>query len=264
MLCGHEPSGWTWSGPRERPVTIEVAVVGLVAVVVGSVLKSISGIGLPIVTIPLISYVADLETAVAVTALPNLALNTGLAWRERSHLPGTRDLFRLGLSGFVGSVIGTVVLVSVSERPLILLLLLVVVIYAINYSVNPEFSISKDRSRRYSPAVGFVAGVLQGAISISAPILVPWIHGFRLDRGPHILSVTLLFAAAGLAQVPTLVLSDGMTGRWTIALVACVPAMATIPIGSRLRLSLSSSAFDRLIVITLVVSVVGLVARSYL
>lgn len=244
-------------------MSVEVAVVALVAVVAGSLLKSISGIGLPIITIPLISYVADLETAVAVTAVPNLALNAGLAWRERRSLPDTRDLLTLGGFGFGGAILGTLVLVSVPEDPLILLLLVVVLAYATLFFTDPGFSLDQTQSRRFAPLVGAVAGTLQGTIGISGPILVPWVHSYRLPRSPHILSVTALFAAAGVAQVPTLVVSEKMAGRWTVALIACIPALATIPVGARLRQALSSRAFDRLVVATLVASVVVLAVRAY-
>ena len=64
----------------------------LCAVVVGAVLKSVTGMGLPIIGIPIISLVVGVEDAVVVIALPNLVLNAALMFRERSHLTETRDL----------------------------------------------------------------------------------------------------------------------------------------------------------------------------
>ncbi|MEM7273810.1 MAG: sulfite exporter TauE/SafE family protein [Actinomycetota bacterium] len=244
-------------------MTVEIAVVALVSVVVGAVLKSISGVGMPIVTIPAIAYVADIETAIAITALPNLALNGALAWQERAWLPETRDLVALGVTGFVGAVVGTLILVSVPEEPLIALLVAVVVVYAALFFRNPELRVGPERSRRLAPPVGMVSGLLQGSVGISAPVLASWIHSYRLPRNAQILSVTGLFAVAGLAQLPTLALSGELTGRWTVAALACVPALATIPVGTRLRQALSSDGFDRLVVLTLVASVVGLGIRTF-
>lgn len=241
----------------------EVVVVALVAVVAGSLLKSISGVGLPLVTIPAITAAADLETAMAVTVVPNLALNAALTWRERAGLAGSRDLPALAVTGFVGAVIGTMVLVSVPERPLIILLVVVVALYAITFLTRPDFRIEPGVASRLAPGVGSMAGLLQGSVGISAPVLVPWVHSYRLSRQSQIFSATALFAVAGLAQVPTLVASGEMTGNWTVAVLACIPALATIPFGARLRDRLSSVAFDRFVVATLVASVIGLAIRTF-
>lgn len=244
-------------------MTVEVALVTLVAVVIGSLLKSISGLGLPLVTIPAVSYVADIETAVAVTAVPNLALNGALAWIERASHTETRDLPVLCITGFVGAVVGTIVLVSVPEEPLIGLLIVVVVVYAITFFVNPEFRVDPRRARQLAPVVGTTAGAMQGAVGISGPIVASWIHSYRLSRNAYIFSVTLLFAVAGAAQIPTLVLSGRMDGLWAVAVLACLPALATIPVGGRLRDRFSSAGFDRFVVLTLAASVVGLGIRTF-
>ncbi|MGI9623600.1 MAG: sulfite exporter TauE/SafE family protein [Acidimicrobiales bacterium] len=244
-------------------MSAEEAVVALLAIVVGSLLKSISGFGLPLVAIPAISFVADIETAVAAVALPNLALNFVLAWRERDHYGETRDLPVLGATGFVGAIAGTIILVSVPSEPLIALLVVVVTAYAFMFFKAPDFRIGPARSQQLSPYIGTTAGAMQGAIGISGPIVVAWIHSYRLPRGANILSVTALFSLASLAQVPTLAISNQMRGLWAVALIGCVPAVATVPLGARLRESLSSEGFDRFVVITLTVAVLGLAIRTF-
>jgi uncharacterized membrane protein YfcA len=244
-------------------MSAEEVVVALLAVVAGSMLKSISGFGLPLVTVPVISYFADIETAVAVTAVPNVILNGALAWRERAHIGETRDLVRFGGAGFVGAVVGTVALVSVPDSALVALLLVVVLAYATIFFTNPEFRIEPERARRLAPAVGAVAGTMQGAVGISGPIVGSWIHAYRLPRNAHILSVTALFAVAGAAQVPALAANGAMDGVWPLSIVACGPALATIPVGARLRNAVSSSTFDRIVVVTLTASTLGLAIRTF-
>ncbi len=235
----------------------------MVSVLIGSVLKSTSGIGMPFVTIPAISYVASIETAVVVGALPNLALNLALVWAQRSHWNETRDLARLSAFAFVGGAVGTFLLVSLPERPLIAVLILVVLAYVLLSVVSPTFSVGPKQSYRLAPLVGSAAGVMQGAVGISGPIVVSWIQSMRLERDAQILAVTTLFAVAGISQFPVLVASGELTGLWIITLVACVPALATIPLGSRIRNRLSSVAFDRFVLGLLLFSAVGLALRTF-
>lgn len=245
-------------------MTLDVAVVVLLAVLAGSLLKSISGVGLPLVTMPVVTWVADLETAVAVTAVPNLVLNLVLAARERSSWPETRDLPVMAVTGIVGGAAGTLLLISLPEEPLIALLVLVVVVYAVLFVIDPDLAIAPATARRWAPFVGLWAGVMQGAVGISGPIVASWIHSYRLVRNAYVLSVTLLFAAAGLAQIPALLYSGRMTGLWTVSMLACIPALATVPLGNRLRSAFSSDGFDRFVVLTLVASAIGLGLRSFL
>lgn len=243
-------------------MTPETIAVALVAVVAGALLKSISGVGLPLVMIPAITLVADVETAVAVTTVPNLALNLTLAAREREARHETRDLPILATAGFIGAILGTLVLVSVPERALIAALCVVVLVYVVTFFAKPDLHPSPETARRLSPGVGLAAGAMQGAVGISGPIVAAWIHGYRLPRHAHIFSVTTLFAAAGAAQLPTLVASGRMDGLWSVSLLACVPALATVPVGRRLRDALSTDGFDRLVVMVIGASAIGLAARN--
>lgn len=239
------------------------AAIAVAAVLVGSLLKSISGLGLPLVSIPAISYVAGIDDAVAVTALPNLVLNAALAWRVRSSWGSTRDLPVLGGFGFLGAIAGTVLLVSLPEEPLIALLVAVVAAYVVVYFVSPTFSVGPVRSRRLAPLVGSSAGAMQGAVGISGPVVASWIHSYRLERDANILSVTFLFTLASIAQLPALAIGGKMVGLWWVSALACIPALAVIPLGSHLRGRLSSTGFERFVIAMLAAGVIGLAIRTF-
>lgn len=245
-------------------LTTQELLVAVIALAIGSLLKSISGLGLPLVTIPAISYVADIETAVAITAVPNLALNGALAFRGRASWPDTRDLPILGLTGLAGAVVGTIALVSVPERALVALLVVVVLAYAVTFFTTPEFTIEPARARRLAPAVGLAGGAMQGAVGISAPIFASWVHAQRLPRNAMVLAVTTLFAMAGAAQLPVLAINGTMDDLWWLSIAGVGPALATIPWGARLRDTVSSTTFDRIVVLTVTGSTLGLAARTFL
>jgi hypothetical protein len=56
----------------------ELAIV-LIAVVVGSVVKAVTAMGLPIIAIPIAALFVDLDAAVVMIAFPNLLANAVLA-----------------------------------------------------------------------------------------------------------------------------------------------------------------------------------------
>lgn len=94
--------------------TAEIVVI-VVAVLAGATIKSVTGLGLPIVAIPIISVVAGPEVAVAVLAIPNAAQNLVLAVRNRRHVHETVALGRLVVAGIGGAALGAFALGVVPE-----------------------------------------------------------------------------------------------------------------------------------------------------
>ena len=196
----------TREGCREqRQVTATELAIVLVAVVIGAIAKAVTGMGLPLIAIPIASLFVDVETAIVVIAFPNVLANATSAAKERHSYPATRDLPTLAIVGVLGAVAGTLLLVNIPETPLVVAVIVAIVAYIVLFFAHPELRTTPERSKQLAPIVGGVAGVFQGAVGISGPIVGSWIHSYRLPRSAHILSVTSLFFITGLAQLVVLV-----------------------------------------------------------
>jgi uncharacterized membrane protein YfcA len=234
----------------------------LIAVIVGAIAKAVTGMGLPIIAIPIAALFVDLEVAVVTIALPNMLANGVLAYRERSHLSETRDLPRLALAGVAGALVGAIAFVSLPQEPLVILLIVAILGYVIIFFAKPDLQVTPERSRRLAPAVGAGAGVFQGAIGISGPIVGSWIHSYRLPRGAHILSVTSLFLVSGTTQFIVLAGSGELAGRMGASLLACIPVLGAIPVGAWLRNRVSARGFDLAVVGMLIASIGALAIKT--
>jgi len=241
----------------------ELAIV-LMAVVIGAIAKAITGMGLPLIAIPIASLFIDVNDAIVVIAFPNVLANAYLAGRERHRYAETRDLPTLAIAGVIGAIGGALLLVNIPEQPLVLAVIVAIVGYVVLFFAHPELRVGPTRSARLAPVVGGVGGVFQGAVGISGPIVGSWIHSYRLPRGAHILSVTSLFFITGLAQLIVLIGSGELSGRVVATLLACIPVFAAIPIGTRLRDSVSVRGFALAIVGMLVVSAFALSIQTFL
>lgn len=239
------------------------ATVILLAVVAGALVKAVTGMGFPLIAVPVISLFVSVETAVVVIALPNVMANGILAWRERSAWPDTRDLPVLLPTSIAGAVLGTILLVSLPERALTISLAVAVLAYIATRLRVPDLVVAPAVSRRLAAPIGFVSGVFQGAIGVSGPVVGSWIHSFGLSREAHVLSVTAMFLFSGFAQLVLLVI-DGQfdRDRTLFALIGIAPAVGLIPLGTRLRDRLSSDGFDRAVLALLAVSAVALIVQS--
>lgn len=233
----------------------------VLAILAGAVVKSVSGMGLPVIAVPLISVVLPLQEAVVVTALPALAVNGVIGWRERSHVDQTRDLPVLAATGVAGAVVGTLLLVHLPEEPVLIALAVIVLAYVALALARPTLELAPRTATRWAPAVGVSAGVMQGATGISGPIAGTWIHAYRLPRDAHVLAVTVLFFMAGVGQTVPLLASGAFDGRWVAALIGVPLALAMIPFGSRVRSRLSGRGFDYVVLAALVLSAVTILVR---
>ena len=70
-------------------MTATQLVIVLVAVIIGSVAKAVTGMGLPVIAIPIAALFVDIDTAVVVIAFPNVLADAFLAFRERAHFHDT-------------------------------------------------------------------------------------------------------------------------------------------------------------------------------
>ena len=242
--------------------TGELAII-VVASLVGSLVKSVTGMGYPLIAIPIVSLFISVEDAVVVIAVPNTAANLLLNVHARAAARETRDLPVLAATAVVGAIVGTLVLVRGPDEPLLLALAATIVVYVVQFVRSPSLTIDPATSRRWSPVAGSAAGFMQGAVGVSGPVVAMWFHGYRLGKDAFVFSVTLLFLVSGAAQA-LLLLATGEfdRDRSVAAALAMVATLAMIPVGTRLRGRLDIATFERLVLALLVVSAVALVARS--
>lgn len=230
----------------------------------GALVKAVTGMGYPIIAVPLISLVLGIEEAVVIVALPNFGANAFLWWEARDAQRETRDLGVLVTFGVVGAVIGTIALVNVPEAPLLVALAAMIVVFVIVFVRHPELEIDHRTARRGAPFVGTLVGLAQGSVGVSGPVVATWIHGYRLPPRAYVRSVTLIFGVTGLAQIVVLVAQGAFTADLLVgAAIATVPVLVATPLGLRLRKALAGPAFEKVVLVVLSVSAVSLLVEAF-
>ncbi|MDF1597661.1 MAG: sulfite exporter TauE/SafE family protein [Acidimicrobiia bacterium] len=219
----------------------------------GAFIKGITGMGLPLIAIPVMAAFLGVEHAVVVIAGPALLTNTWLLWEHRRGAGSLRYLSVLIGTGIIGAVAGTLLLVSVEDRWLSLALAAVILGYAMIFLLRPGFSIPDRVVRVTVGPVGLAAGALQGATGISGPLLATYLHGLRMERSGYVFSITLLFEVLGITQIVTLVSLGSFTAsRLGESALALLPVLVAFPLGVRVSRKLSRKAFEYVVLALLV------------
>lgn len=204
-----------------------------------------------------------MKTAVAVTILPNIAMD-GVQAARRGGLVQT--LGRWGvmlLFGVAGTMVGTHLLVVLPPRVATAVLGSFVLLFvALNVARLP-LRVPPVWERWVAPPVGFVAGLVGGITNVPGTPLVIFFYALAMDKVEFVRSVALSFivykvvqlgavAWYGLLTWPLLAASLGLTA-------VCLGAFAG---GLRVQDRLEQRTFNRVVLAALGLIGVWLLARS--
>lgn len=217
------------------------------ALFVGGVLKGATGIGAPILAVPLLSALYGVPTAVVVFALPNLLTNGFQAWQYRETLAPPGLIWRFAIAGFAGTAAGTVMLVNVRADILLAAMAVGIFLFIGFRLARPNWALSMQTGCRMAAPVGLIGGVMFGAVGLSAPVSVPFLSALRLARAVFVSTISIFFFTLGLMQIPVLLVTGVMTGGLALAsLIAVVPLWLGMPVGAYLARFISARNFDRI------------------
>jgi len=241
-------------------MSIQLLMLVSFALGVGAVVKGATGLGLPIVAMPVLASFLGVPHAIAILALPIIVTNIWQVWQLRESRHRTPFLGPMLLLGAVGIVAGTFLLKILPSSWSSLFLGLMLAGYIALRLFSPSFVLSMDRGRRLAKPVGFVAGTVQGATGLSSPVGVPFIHAMRLSRDDLVFSVSAMFLAFSLVQLFSLIFAGLYEMRFFVeGLLALIPVTLMMPVGNWLGRVISPSAFDKLFIAILALIAANLI-----
>ena len=235
---------------------LQAALIMAAALAAGAVVKGASGMGLPLIALPVLTAAFGLQHAVGLMTIPLIVTNIWQVWRFRAEARSDRLAFMpiFLVTGAVGIGIGTWALTALPERVLVLVLGLLLLAYIGLRVVTPHWSLGAVPARRLAPLTGIGAGILQGATGISSPIGVTFIHAMNLARDAHVFAVSAMFLLFSLVQLPALWAAGVMQPEWLLqGLLALIPIVIFMPVGQWISGKLNRKAFDRMILVFLAV-----------
>ncbi len=222
----------------------------VVALGAGAIAKGATGMGLPLIAVPVLAASLGLPHAISVMTIPLLVTNVWQVWRfrgERSR-PELRFVAPMVVGGAVGIALGTWVLTRLDEGVLSTGLGVVLLGYVALRLLRPDTALGSEGGRRAALPAGLAAGILQGSTGLSSPVVVTFIHAMRLGYAPHVFAVSLVFLMLSAAQLPALVVSGILRADWLLeGLFAMLPVLCFMPVGQWVGTRISRTAFDRLI-----------------
>lgn len=249
--------------PRCNPVSWAALTIIALALGAGALCKGATGVGLPLVALPILAVFLGVHEAVAILTVPIIATNAWQVWRHRDRNGAVGFLLPMALTGAVGVALGTTFLRVVPARGLALTLGVLLAVYIVLRLTRPALAMSEPKARRAAAGTGLLAGALQGASGLSGPVLLSFFHALHLPRESYIFSISLVYSSLSLAHVPALAVAGLYS--WTtlmLGLFALLPVVLLMPVGMWLGRHLSQAVFDRIILVIMAVMSLRLIQQG--
>jgi len=233
---------------------VDLGMLSLVAFAfcIAGFVKGMVGLGLPTVSLGLLSLFVDLPTAMALLVIPSLVTNI---WQAIVGGEFTSLLRRLWLflllavtMVHVGAELFNMIEMALLQRSLGALLLL----YALVALIGKTPQLSSVQERVFSPVCGVINGMLTG---LTGTLFVPgvvFLQAIGLPRDSLVQAMGMLFAAS----TASLGLALYWHGRMPVdvgilSCAALLPALFGMGVGQALRGHLSQKLFRQLFLIAI-------------
>ena len=234
-------------------IELQTLIIVGVAFAMGGILKGATGVGAPLIAVPVMTSFVDIRFAVAVFVVPNLVTNLIQSIIYRRALNNRLFLLILCLSAGLGAFAGSLMLFTASGGALEMVMASLVLFFVAFRLYKPNWQLSMPMAHKLNMPMGFLAGFLQGAFGISAPAALTFLNAIRFERAEFIIIVSVFFMMMSVIQLPTLYYLGLMQAKHLIfGLFALIPLMGFMPVGNFLLHHASPELFDKVILVILV------------
>ena len=211
--------------------------------------QSVTGFGLALVSMPLLTAILGIQTAAPLVALFALVAEAILLITYRTHLD-LRVVWRLAIASVLGVPLGVWALQTVPEEIVLTILGLVVAGYAL-YALL-DFRLPEIKHRVWAYGAGFLAGILGGAYNTSGPPVIIYGHCRAWSPAEFKSNLQGFFALNSIVILVTHFLAGNYTSQvWQSVLVALPAVVLSIAAGVQLSKRIDATAFRRLVLLLL-------------
>ena len=236
----------------------------LFALMVAGFTKGLTGLGLPMVSVPVLANFFGVEQAVMIIIIPVLVTNIWLMIGLRDCYPEVPELRRIIFFGIPGASIGAFLLYYSPEKLLASLLAFWILIYLLISIFRSNLILSQGNRNIIAPYVGFFSGILQSSSGISAPVVASYVDAIKISPKAYVFTVATIFTALSGTHFIILIFLQAYSkivfveGLWAI-----LPTVIFVALGSKVRKFMSPLIFRRIIKALLVIMAIRLIYNNW-
>lgn len=244
------------------PTLANLLFCGLVFLAAG-IVKGVIGIGLPLVSVPLLAGMVSPGVAISLLVVPVFAANFWQARQSGYHREAFRRFWPAFVTLAVGTLIGVYFLTTLDARTVALIIGTLVVLVSVSQIFPLSLTISPRAESWATPLMGLVAGLLGGISSFSGPPFVMYLVALRLLKDQFVGAIAVYYLFASVPLYASLAYYGFLGwGELLFSAGAAVPVLAGILLGQWLRARVPQEAFRRVVLVALMVVGLNLIRQA--
>jgi len=234
------------------------------AVFAGGLAKGISGVALPIVTLSIALNFVEPKVSLALLILPIVLTNIWQAFGNGDVLTPIRRFWLLAIVFLISLYIGSQLITVVETWVLFAAIGVSALVFSSSQLYKPsDVPLSPRAEKIAGPVAGIIGGVMGGMTSLWGPPIMMFLFMLRLDKDMWVRSVTGIYLLGAIPLAIFYVQNGVLAGdMFCLSISACVPSMAGILIGERIRRYINEVLFRKILLIAIFVVGVNMIRRA--
>lgn len=221
------------------------------------------GLGLPLVAVPLLSYLMPVPQAISVMTVPILLTNIYQMFRNEKIVLTLRRFWPAILFLILGIPIGTFGLTVLKMASLDLVLGAVVIAFVLSNLLPQRFTIGPQHERWFGPPVGLVSGVIGGLSSQYGPPIGMYLLALKVPKDTFIATIAVTSEIGGITLLASLMSFHVLHLQGLVhSTLAVIPAFAGLVLGEHARNRFSQETFRKAVLLILIVTAAFLIRRG--
>ncbi len=242
---------------------LELLTIVFATFVLAGMVKGIIGLGLPSVSLAILTATIGLKAAMAALVIPSLVMNIWQASIGGAFLEALRRTWVLIVTAAIGTWFGADILAASDGALLSALLGILLVLYSATSLATPQIVIPPKLEPYLSPPIGIISGIFTG---MTGSFVVPgilYMQAMGLPRDILVQTMGVVFTAATIALAVSLGGHGLLTSELMIVSTASlVPAALGMVLGQKIRIRLSDKRFRQVFFIGLILLGLYIVVRA--
>jgi hypothetical protein len=246
------------------PDTVTLLLFVALAYLFAGTVKGVIGLGLPTVSIGLLSLVMAPAQAAAIMVIPAYATNIWQMLHGPHFRPLLKRLWTLYLASFAGAWATSGILTNEQSGLAATALGVALAAYAIYGLSKARLRVLQSAEWWLSPTVGVATGAVLGATGVFVMPAIPYLQALELDRDELVQAMGISFTVGTVALTAILLLN----GLFVLAvaglsLFAVLPAVVGMVAGRRIRVRIDAALFRKLFFVGMLLLGANLALRSF-
>jgi uncharacterized membrane protein YfcA len=234
-----------------------------IAMVAGGTVKGVVGIGLPLVSLPVMATFIPIPKAIALLLLSSFATSVWQTFRGGLFVPSVKRFWPLLLGMAIGTPISVQMLATFDVKVLYLILGAIVAVFAVLLHRSIVLPVSPRAEPWAAPAVGAASGLVGGLSMLFGPVYAMYLAGLRLGKERFVAVIALANVWATIVLAASMARFNLFGGTDFVAsLLALIPSFAGLTVGQWLRGYINEDLFRKTLAAVLLVIGLNLIRKA--